>query len=258
MDKRSEVLGFKPQKEIIYNNLLPYKYALDEESNALLADIKSNLGRSVILKEIRPGCLHWVGRLDRYIRLYGRKFSKEDHITFIKLLYELITIPDLEYAVLQIFAQLLSQLLKKKELISPQELTLPWRPLHKLYENIAYSPYEAYGMVLFSGSLEATLKTLIRDSRVYFPVESTQEMLDEWRPLMCPFDTSMRKALAYFELFLPTLVEPRHHDVTFKLWFNELMGIWQTCHKSAWESVRTKQTDLCHFLSVWLDRIYGT
>lgn len=32
----------------------------------------------------------------RYIRLYGLKFSKEDHITFIKLAYELLLIPDLE------------------------------------------------------------------------------------------------------------------------------------------------------------------
>lgn len=34
--------------------------------------------------------------LPRYIKLYGMKFSKEDHIKFVKLLLELINIPNLE------------------------------------------------------------------------------------------------------------------------------------------------------------------
>jgi len=38
----------------------------------------------------------------------------------------------------------------------------------------------------------------------YFPSESTQEMLEEWRPLLCPFDVTIMKGLQYLELFLPT------------------------------------------------------
>ena len=50
----------------------------------------------------------------------------------------------------------------------------------------------------------------------YFPVESTQEMLDEWRPLLCPFDESMNKGIAYLDLFLPTLLPPEQHQFGFK------------------------------------------
>lgn len=50
--------------------------------------------------------------LNRYLRLYGRKFSKEDHVLFIKLLYELVTIPKLEISMMQSFARLLINLLK--------------------------------------------------------------------------------------------------------------------------------------------------
>ena len=39
----------------------------------------------------------------------------------------------------------------------------------------------------------------------YFSVESTQEMLDEWRPLLCPFDLAMVEGLTYIYEFLPTL-----------------------------------------------------
>jgi len=40
------------------------------------------------------------------------KFSKEDHIALIKLLYELIVVPDLELSLVQKFAPRLTALLK--------------------------------------------------------------------------------------------------------------------------------------------------
>lgn len=46
------------------------------------------------------------------MRLYGRKFSKEDHVLFIKLLYELVTIHKLEISMMQGLARLLINLLK--------------------------------------------------------------------------------------------------------------------------------------------------
>lgn len=64
MKKRaSELLGFVPQKDVVYNQLLPYKDKLDEESNAFLAQIKGNLGRAVQLREIWPGVLFWTRKL---------------------------------------------------------------------------------------------------------------------------------------------------------------------------------------------------
>ena len=50
----------------------------------------------------------------------------------------------------------------------------------------------------------------------YFSVESTQEMLDEWRPLLCPFDMKMSEGLFYLELFLPTLMYPHEYDRGFR------------------------------------------
>ena len=50
----------------------------------------------------------------------------------------------------------------------------------------------------------------------YFPPESTQEMLEEWRPLLCPFDLSMVEALAYISEFLPTLLPLDVHDRSIK------------------------------------------
>lgn len=40
------------------------------------------------------------------------KFSKEDHLTFIHLTLEVMTIPNLDFSLVQKFAQLLTTLLK--------------------------------------------------------------------------------------------------------------------------------------------------
>jgi len=48
----------------------------------------------------------------RYVKLFGMKFSKEDHLTFIHLLYQLVTIPNLEPWLVSKFAHTLITLLK--------------------------------------------------------------------------------------------------------------------------------------------------
>lgn len=60
-----EKSNFTPQKENVYNKLLPYKEKLDEESNKLFFDIKTNLIKSVLAREIRPGCALWTSRLNK-------------------------------------------------------------------------------------------------------------------------------------------------------------------------------------------------
>ncbi|KTG47925.1 hypothetical protein cypCar_00026947 [Cyprinus carpio] len=249
-----EILGFVPQKEIVYNKLLPYADKLDRESNDILAQIKGNLGRAVQLRELWPGVLLWTRKLSTYLRLYGRKFSKEDHVLFIKLLYELVTIPKLDISMMQNFARLLINLLKKKELLSRDDLELPWRPLYDLYESILYSKTEHLGLnwfpnyraeastkqkllnIVHKRSVENVLKTVVKSCRLYFPESATQEMLDEWRPLLCPFDVTMQKAISYFELFLPTIMPPEQHHKGFKLWFDEMMDLWVSVQNlPAWE-----------------------
>lgn len=64
-DERFIKLGFKPQKENVYNKLLPYADKLDEESTKLFTDIKTNLVKSVLAREIRPGCALWTSRLNK-------------------------------------------------------------------------------------------------------------------------------------------------------------------------------------------------
>uniref|UniRef100_A0A8D0D4A4 Proteasome activator subunit 4 n=1 Tax=Sander lucioperca TaxID=283035 RepID=A0A8D0D4A4_SANLU len=228
--------GFIPQKEIVYNGLLPYSDRLDREATELLAEIKANLSRAVLLRELWPGVAFWSNKLFSFLKLYGRRFSKEDHILFIKLLYELVTLPNLEPHMMQSYAKLLIQLLKKKELLSRDDLQLPWRPLYDLYDRVVYSKNEHLGLIWFPNSVDHILKALIKSCRLYFPVSSTKEMLDEWRPLLCVFDNIMQKAISNMELFLPTIMPPEEHSQSFQLWFNELMNLWMSVqNQPSWE-----------------------
>ncbi|XP_061602006.1 proteasome activator complex subunit 4A isoform X1 [Cololabis saira] len=252
---QSDALGFAPQKDIVYNKLLPYADKLDAESNDILSKIKGNLGRAVQLREIWPGVLFWTRKLSTYMRLYGRKFSKEDHVLFIKLLYELVTIQGLEISMMQGLARLLINLLKKRELLSREDLELPWRPLYELHDRILFSKTEHLGLNWFPNSsrhrssakvillnlvhwcsVESVLKTLVKSCRPYFSEAATQEMLNEWRPLLCPFDVTMQRAISYFELFLPTTLPPELHHKGFKLWFDELVSLWMSVQNlPSWE-----------------------
>lgn len=140
---RFKKLGFVPQKEIYCNKYLPYAEQLDDESQKMLTELKEGLAKAVALREMTPGvgmatsrllvyvasinthtCLIELNRLQqnshsiviifdfRYLKLYGLKFSKEDHVKFIKLLLALIETPELEPAKLNKLCIVLSQLLR--------------------------------------------------------------------------------------------------------------------------------------------------
>ncbi|KAJ8924060.1 hypothetical protein NQ315_006837 [Exocentrus adspersus] len=234
---RFEKLGFKPQKENVYNKLLPYGEQLDEESNKLFADIKTNLVKAVLAREMRPGCALWTSRLNKYIKIYGMKFSKEDHVALIKLFYELVTIPDLEPTRISKCATTLIQLLKKKNLLTRDELQLEWKPLHDLCVRVMEKSKIDIGMYRCFSTLELTICNLVRTAKVYFPASATQEVLDEFKPRLCPFDSSgMSHTMEYLELFLPICTKPEEADIGYKLWFEELMTLWDVCHNACtWE-----------------------
>ncbi|KAF9405402.1 hypothetical protein HW555_013842 [Spodoptera exigua] len=134
--ERIKALGFKPQKEILTNHILPYAAELDDEASRFLQQVKTNLAKAVMLREMKPACGVWSSRLMKYIRIHGLKFSKEDHIKLIKLAYELVLIPDLEPCKIHKFATMFLMLTKKRQLISPDELTLHWRPLYDMGKKI--------------------------------------------------------------------------------------------------------------------------
>lgn len=108
-DVQSRGLPFQPQKELKYNQLLPYSDELDREALEYYGLIKANISRCLILSDPR---VNWLYELSKYIKLYGRFFPKEDHLFFIHLLYDVIQIENIELSKCMSFANVLTTLLK--------------------------------------------------------------------------------------------------------------------------------------------------
>lgn len=64
-EKRTRVLGYKPQQEQFHNFYLPYSEKLDDESSSVLDHIKQQLGKTLALREINPGAGIFVTKLMR-------------------------------------------------------------------------------------------------------------------------------------------------------------------------------------------------
>ncbi|XP_012271997.1 proteasome activator complex subunit 4 isoform X2 [Orussus abietinus] len=164
------------------------------------------------------------------------KFSKEDHILFIKLMYELLTIPNLEPFLVNKFGSSLILLLKKKELISPEELELPWRPLYNLMHSIICKRHAPQSLHRYFSSMDVTLDAVVQAVKIYFPLSATREILDEIRPMLCPLNGN----IVHIEMlvsFLPLQLAPKHHSLGYELWFNEFMVLWEVCHNAPqWEN----------------------
>ena len=66
--------------------------------------------------------IDWMSRLTGYISLYGYKFSKEEHVSFIQLAWKLLLTPDMEPGLLNFIARVLIKLLRKTNLLTPEDL----------------------------------------------------------------------------------------------------------------------------------------
>lgn len=108
-EERRKSLGFRPQNDNIYNRFLPHSDQLDQEAVEYLKEIKINLGRGVLLSEHRN---QWIYEIKTYISLYGCFFPKEDHILFIKIVFESIQTPGLEVSTLSSQINILLSLLR--------------------------------------------------------------------------------------------------------------------------------------------------
>ncbi|XP_068618966.1 proteasome activator complex subunit 4-like isoform X2 [Battus philenor] len=227
--ERIKALGFKPQKEMLSNHLLPYASELDKESTIFLEQVKTNLAKAVMLREMKPSCGVWSSRLMRYMRIYGLKFGKEDHIALIKLAYELVLIPDLEPCKVLKFVTMFIILAKKRHLINPNELKLAWRPLYDMGKRMFERSETAIGMYHYPGSLEGSYISMVNCAKPYFELSATKEILEELLPQILPW-TSDAHVITQLALFLPVTLPPHQAEFGHNLWFDKLMGLWDTCY----------------------------
>ena len=71
-------------------------------------------------------------------------------------------------------AAAINSLLKKRYLLTRDDLVLEWRPLYVLYERLFHTNLESLGLIKLPHSIGPTVSSLIKHSRPYFPFEATE------------------------------------------------------------------------------------
>ncbi|CAG7729357.1 unnamed protein product [Allacma fusca] len=199
-----EVGNFKSkyQKQNVFIHLLPYASELEKETEDLLDKTLLNLSKAVLARDLLSGFSLYTKSLGSYIDMYGRKFSKEQHVKLIKLMLEVLTLETLPLAIVTDVTELLQTLLKKQNLLTREDLIIEWRPLYLTLDRWVY--HRKYSLSCTANSkLEAALKDTIRLCSLYFPKESLQEIIAEFSPMLCPAAIKMNFGLEMLRHFLP-------------------------------------------------------
>uniref|UniRef100_A0A4Y0BLD9 Proteasome activator Blm10 mid region domain-containing protein n=1 Tax=Anopheles funestus TaxID=62324 RepID=A0A4Y0BLD9_ANOFN len=210
------------------NKFLPYADKLDDESQANLESIKNNLGKVVAMREMGPAVMMSIRNLVTYIKLYGMKFSKEDHVKFVQLLLEMLVIPKLDPDAINKISEAIFFLLRKREWLSTDDLQIEWRPLYDLFHLLVSRLSKKGELFNTTSSMEGNLQCAIQVCTPYFPPSATQEILDELLSKLQPLDNgSGCEVITILNIFL-------NYEQGYELWFDKLMAIWNGYHNPPW------------------------
>ncbi len=121
------------QRVNAYVSHLPFVDCVEEDSERYLAEIKASLSDAVRRHDLREGATKWLFNLHQYIVLYGLRFDKADHVFFIRVAFEVFTTEHMDPVSLTQVGRVLVALVKKKYLLSREDITLDWKRLFDLY-----------------------------------------------------------------------------------------------------------------------------
>ncbi|CAO3568761.1 unnamed protein product [Mortierella alpina] len=202
--------------------VLPYSHALASEAADMLDNIVHHFGLSLQSEDWAPGALYWAKQLNQYLDL-KYTLPKETRIAFAKVFWELTIAPGMDVTMVEAWSVFCRRLIKKKDLIGPKDLTLPWRPIYDILERILF-PKNRQRALLSESKRMSRIVRLVDEAQRFFPPEAAGEILEEFIPKM---DSSnlpeLLKAQSYLCTFLPTDMEsgmdPREWmPAIFRLW----------------------------------------
>uniref|UniRef100_A0A914YC29 Uncharacterized protein n=1 Tax=Panagrolaimus superbus TaxID=310955 RepID=A0A914YC29_9BILA len=211
------------QKDNWRFKFLPYYEELKDEANREFELLKTAIAGSILRRDVRPGFIYAVHDLIEFISIYGKRFTKQDHINIVKLLYDVFIIKGLDFRVVRMVASAINALSNRKMLITREDFRVDWRPLYDLYREIAFKNLEEEGLILFPDGLKDKVEHSITFLSDFFEDNATQEILDLIRPDFCPFDDIINEAVITATLFMPTcLKHEQHATYGAGLWLDEM------------------------------------
>ncbi|CAF4502010.1 unnamed protein product, partial [Rotaria sp. Silwood2] len=232
-----QIDNIKLQKPTFYNQYLPFCESINQRGSAWFEEIRENLSRIIQMGELQPGFAIWSYELQHFLSLYGFNFTKVEHLKLIDFYLSILSITDLSYSNAQICFDRLYELLRKTYLITRDELTIDWRTLYHWAKLVFDNHDQTAGLVILPKDIKDSFFSCIFYCSPYFSATATQEILDEFRPRLCPTDWTFSNNIRMLELFLPVHLPPNLHNQGFKLWLSEFFDIWDSVYNDTeWES----------------------
>ncbi|RGB33631.1 hypothetical protein C1646_815894 [Rhizophagus diaphanus] len=164
-----------------FSENLPYASSFEGEADTLLNEIVENLCSSAKAQDWGPGCGFWVKQLNGYLDLQ-HPLSCQTRAQLARVLFELVITPGIDTSHAEVFSNTCVRLLKKKDKIGPEDLTLPWEPLFDMIYRIYFPKGRQKTLISESKQISAVVR-LVEHAQRFFPPEATKDILARVLPL---------------------------------------------------------------------------
>ncbi|KAI9261229.1 hypothetical protein EDC94DRAFT_122877 [Helicostylum pulchrum] len=207
-----------------YSQSLPYADLLDHEAEQWLNDICVNLALSVKAKDFTRGALAWVKRLSSYMDM-KHAVPRETRAHLAKLLYEMIIMPGMEPALVELWSNNCIRLIRHRKRLGPEDLELEWRPLYDIIEKTLFPKARQRALISESKLLGAVLR-LAGYAQRFFSCTASHEILEEFLPKFTTHSISeATRSQGYIALFLPVENQP-HYTTRAQDYLPTIFSLW--------------------------------
>eukprot|EP00045_Choanoeca_perplexa_P017674 m.261590 g.261590 ORF g.261590 m.261590 type:complete len:1846 (+) comp17601_c0_seq2:42-5579(+) len=209
-----------------YNKFLPLDVNLEEEAAMLFEEITKGFEDIVVRQEYNAGVRFWCKRIETYLSLHGYACTTEQLVALIRLLWELLLLPNMDPNLQSRLARSITRLINHADVLPTEALELPWQPLYALFRK--YHMVRMRDAVKVGRGHGQAIIMLLRYARRFFPASATDEILAEFEPLLCPHDECLYVGAASLCLLLPADPLSRAKDSpSFLTWIPRMLEVWR-------------------------------
>ena len=198
--------------------------SIEEECVTWKTQIFSNLKKSIETDNVAD-IEFWISKLEIFVRADTYWLEHDEIEELIKILLNYITKND-HWKTISNACSVLNCIYKPRYM--EFNLTIEWRPLFEIIKKLVFSrsklKRQKQNLTPFP-----CIAAVIQNFNKYFSKESTQEMLDEFLPILDPHHNSFVIAHYILCLFLPA------HEETYKLWFDKFISMWPMYRSVPWD-----------------------
>ncbi|CAG8507014.1 6948_t:CDS:10 [Ambispora gerdemannii] len=208
----------------MYTEDLPYVSTFEGEPEVFLQRIVENLCLTAKAQDWGPGCMHWVKQLNGYLDLQY-PLTRETRVVLARIMFELSTASGIDPSRGEVYASICMRLLKKKEKIGPEDLTLPWKPLFEIIDRTFFPKNRQKTLISESKQIKSIVR-LVDYAQRFFPPETSEEILKKILPIYNA--NSLGDAFvvqAYLVHFLPTRPSADGEYLATK-WLSTIFSLW--------------------------------